>query len=98
ALEETLAEDRSRPCLDPEPLHALWRLLSRVERFFGEPRDVEWCFDGKQFWILQARPLTSAAASAAEPPDVEWTRANLVEVLPELASPQVAEVNARVHD
>jgi len=66
-------------------------LLTRIERHYAAPQDVEWCYDGGQFWIVQSRPITVAPASAGGC-DTEWTRANLAEVLPELTSPQALSV------
>jgi rifampicin phosphotransferase len=81
--------DGQRPSLSPAQIQELSALLTRVERHYGTPQDVEWCYDGTQFWIVQSRPITVRAASA---PDPEWTRANLAEVLPELTSPQALGV------
>jgi phosphohistidine swiveling domain-containing protein len=60
-------------------------LLKTIEAFYGAPQDIEWCFDGCRFWIVQSRPITTRADPSR---DIEWTRANLAEVLPELTSPQ----------
>src|SRR5438093_12834558 len=49
-------------------------LLVAVERFFNAPQDVEWCFDGAGFWIVQSRPITVRPHRGF---DIEWTRANL---------------------
>jgi phosphohistidine swiveling domain-containing protein len=71
--------------LGASEIETLWSLLSAIEREYGSPQDVEWCYDGTQIWIVQARPITVATVAAT---DTEWTRANLAEVLPELTSPQ----------
>jgi rifampicin phosphotransferase len=70
---------------------SLSELLIAIEREYGSPQDVEWCDDGRQMWIVQARPITVAAAT-----DIEWTRANLAEVLPELTAPQTLDVVDRL--
>lgn len=31
----------------------------------GEPIDIEWAFDGRQLWLLQARPITTLKSAAA---------------------------------
>lgn len=67
-------------------------LLRRIEQHYGAPQDVEWCHDGQQFWIVQSRPVTTVSnghkkASDARA-DIEWTRANVAEVLPDQMSPQ----------
>jgi phosphohistidine swiveling domain-containing protein len=53
--------------LTPEQIHELGRLLVRIEREAGVPQDVEWCHDGASFWIVQARPVTTARASSSNP-------------------------------
>jgi pyruvate,water dikinase len=78
--EEVLPKDDDRP---------LARLLVAIERHYGAPQDVEWCYDGSQYWIVQSRPITTCQLGLTPlAPDIEWTRANLAEVLPEQVSPQ----------
>ncbi|MQA31542.1 MAG: hypothetical protein GEU82_17185, partial [Luteitalea sp.] len=79
-----------RPVLDEMAIAELSQLALRIERFFGAPQDIEWCHDGRQFWVLQSRPVTAAPASGAN--DIEWTRANLIEVFPDQTSPQALAV------
>jgi pyruvate,water dikinase len=72
-------------------------LVLRIERLYGAPQDVEWCHDGRQYWILQSRPVTTHAQvgslkSEVRTPEPEWTRANLAEVLPDQLSPQALHV------
>ncbi|MCI0402797.1 MAG: PEP/pyruvate-binding domain-containing protein, partial [Acidobacteria bacterium] len=76
---------RDQPCLTSSQLSELGALLVRLEKFCAGPQDVEWCHDGEQFWIVQSRPVTAQRRPA---PDIEWTRANFREVLPDLPSPQ----------
>jgi rifampicin phosphotransferase len=52
--------------------------------------DMEWAWDGEQFWLLQARPITAAnrctyPALRAQP-DI-WTRGNTRDVVPDPLSP-----------
>jgi phosphohistidine swiveling domain-containing protein len=90
--------DRERYCLDDGQLAALAELGRRVEDYYGAPRDVEWAFADGRFWLLQARPITTAGAAdreqvrreeiaalqaLADPAGTVWSRTNLVEVLPE---------------
>jgi len=75
-------------------------LLARIEAVYGAPQDVEWCHDGRDFWIVQSRPVTAAreggGAAHSAPPEVEWTRANLAEVLPDQLSPQALDLYERI--
>ena len=72
--------------LSDDEIAALAALLQKVEAHYGAPQDVEWCRDGAGFWIVQSRPVTAVRSSDAL--DLEWTRANLAEVFPDLLSPQ----------
>jgi pyruvate,water dikinase len=86
------------PSLTPTKLLELTKLGHQVEQFYGEPRDIEWAFAGGKFWLLQARPITTADAfereqvrceeierlgKLAEASGTVWSRYNLAEVLPE---------------
>ena len=76
--------------LSDAQIQALAVLLAKIEQHYGAAQDIEWCHDGRQFWIVQSRPVTTNPRVIASParPDTEWTRANLVEVFPEQLSRQ----------
>ena len=95
---EVPAEKQSQPCLDAGRLAELAELGRRVETFYGEPRDVEWAWSEGRFWLLQARPITTAGAAEreqvrreemaalaarAEPGGTVWSRFNIPEGMPE---------------
>src|SRR5262245_20849952 len=74
-------------------LRELARMPLHIDQIYGAPQDVEWCHDGRQYWIVQSRPVTTAQlrtenlelrTTKFEP---EWTRANVAEVLPDQLSP-----------
>jgi phosphohistidine swiveling domain-containing protein len=48
------------PALVESQLAELASMLVRIEQHCGAPQDVEFCHDGKQFWIVQSRPITTA--------------------------------------
>ena len=62
---------------------ALSELAMRVHWALGEgqdPLDIEWAYDGSQFWLVQARPVTRLPRVTAEPVrhlPVVWSNANL---------------------
>ena len=59
-----------------------------IERLFGQPMDIEWVFDPRQLWLVQARPITAIPPSTnLTNDDCEWSRTNFKETLPELPSP-----------
>jgi pyruvate,water dikinase len=91
-------ERQSQACLDAQQLAALAALGRQVEEFYKGPRDVEWALAGGKFWLLQARPITTADAAEreavrrsmiaalqarAEPTGTVWSRFNLSEILPD---------------
>ncbi len=92
------ADKQGQPCLDAARLAELAELGRRVEAFYGEPRDVEWAWADGRFWLLQARPITTAdaaereqvrreemaaLAARAEPGGTVWSRFNIPEGMPE---------------
>jgi len=79
------ASDVGSGSLTLDQVRRLWSLLVKIEQDYAAPQDIEWCFDGGGFWIVQARPVTVAPTRKHE---TEWTRANLAEILPEFTSPQ----------
>lgn len=97
---EEIADSRaSEASLTDEQVIALARVAIRIEEQAGAPQDVEWSFADGQFYILQARPVTAAAAQPEENEgwvsefDSEtdaatiWTAANVQEVMPGQLSP-----------
>jgi len=76
-----------RPVLTDAQAIELARLAKAVERTLGAPADVEWVFDGRRFWLIQARPITALSQGGSTRGGTSWTRANLKEVFPELPSP-----------
>lgn len=84
-------------CLSDAQLQELAALGRQVEAFYGAPRDVEWALADGRFWLLQARPITTASAAEreqvrlqeiaqakqnADPSGTVWVRYNLSESLP----------------
>lgn len=74
--------------LADEQLFSLAHTAKRIERTFARPMDLEWVFDDRQLWIVQARPITTAHPSShLTNDDCEWSRTNFKETLPEIPSP-----------
>ncbi|WP_313256713.1 phosphoenolpyruvate synthase [Lacrimispora sp.] len=48
-----------KPCLTKEQVIALAALGKKIEKEFGSPQDIEWCFDGMKFYIVQSRGITT---------------------------------------
>lgn len=45
----------------------LAKLGARIEKYYGEPQDIEWCLANGKFSIVQARPITTLP-----PEPVKW--------------------------
>ncbi len=76
--ENVPADLRDKPCLDDATLGMLYRQGKRLDEFYGRPQDIEWAFDGKNLYILQARPVTTAASNASGYPNL-WDNSNIIE-------------------
>lgn len=77
----------------------------------GIPQDIEWCWDGERFFVLQSRPITTlkegavGASLPVVPPPSEWRlpnprakylRNNIVELMPDPLTPLFATLGLRV--
>ncbi len=49
-----------RATLSTGEVEELAALLLRIENHYGGPQDVEFCHDGRRFWVVQSRPITTA--------------------------------------
>ena len=77
-----------RATLSDDQLFALARAAKQIEKSFGHPVDLEWLYDERGLWLLQARPISGLTAPRQlTNDDCEWSRANFKETLPELPSP-----------
>ncbi len=98
-------EEATSLCVDEDLAREIAHLALRAGELLGYPADVEWAFDGKQVWLLQARPVTTGIAhlhprSASAPekpvasagmPDI-WSNLNTGEILPDVATPMTWSV------
>jgi len=82
----------------PAPVAEVAELALRVERVSGVPQDVEWAWDGRRLWLLQARPITVGAGgrdTCETPVDAsELTTNGIGEMLPGVLAPLVWDVNS----
>lgn len=49
---------RRQPSLSAAEAEQVLAVGLRIEELMGQPQDIEWAFDERQLWILQARPQT----------------------------------------
>lgn len=63
----------------------------QAESFFSAPQDIEWAFDGAEFWLLQSRPITTFAENQSrtvrDKNGVVWTDYFFAERFTEPVSP-----------
>lgn len=53
------AHMRRKPTLCKRQIVELARLGAAIERYYAAPQDIEWCYAGGQFYIVQVRPITT---------------------------------------
>ncbi|RMI33719.1 phosphoenolpyruvate synthase [Nocardia stercoris] len=71
------ADDIRDQVLTTDEILAVGRLALRVlEHHHGIPQDIEWAFDDRDLWLVQARPMT---ALAAEPSPAGTTSASITQ-------------------
>ncbi len=91
-LAPTPAARAAQPVLtgaQAEALGDIVRDAARALDYAGGGHDVEWVWDGRRFWIVQARPVTMAARytyPALRTQPAYWSRGNTREVLPQAMS------------
>lgn len=89
---------REIPSLRRGQVAELSQVGMEVEAFYGAPQDIEWTHANAQFYLLQARPITTLTDAAeieklrrqeietlekkADEGGTVWSRYNLAEVLP----------------
>ena len=94
--EKVVSSKRRRvPVLSDEQAAELLQLGLQIEDLFDKPMDIEWTWDGQQFAIVQARPITALPLPEPAPP-TEWQlppgkriamRNNIVELMADPLSP-----------
>ncbi|MFF0455780.1 phosphoenolpyruvate synthase [Nocardia africana] len=52
-------DESHRPVLTTDEATAVARLALEVQQHYGSPQDVEWAFDDRRLWLVQARPITT---------------------------------------
>lgn len=63
ALLPLTAHERTTPPLSSEQAGLVWGALQRTEVLFAAPQDLEWTLCGETLFVLQSRPITTAADS-----------------------------------
>jgi pyruvate,water dikinase len=87
-IEATTANDGA-PSLPIEDALHLAALVRDVAIKMGAPQDIEWAWDGCEFYLLQSRPITSLAGQRV------YSNNMVGEMLPGLIKPLVWSVSTR---
>lgn len=88
----------SELCLTGPQIDTLTRIGLRIEDVVGKPQDIEWALHEGEFFVLQARPITTALQPGTQrwrkrdisrtPRDsIVWSNVNVGEALPGVATP-----------
>jgi phosphoenolpyruvate synthase/pyruvate phosphate dikinase len=56
---EIKPEQQNSQALTDGQILQLERIGRKIERHFGRPQDIEWCFSGDTFYVVQSRPITT---------------------------------------
>jgi pyruvate,water dikinase len=95
---ETSEEKRQAPVLSDRQAAELTALGVKIEKHYGRPQDIEWGLAGGNWYLLQARPITTLKP-AEKVLDVdgqfrpgEYSRVMLVEIITEAVSPAFLSV------
>ena len=54
-----ISEKNNNQVLSKEEVYELSRIVIDIENYYNFPCDIEWSFENKNFFILQARPITT---------------------------------------
>jgi len=84
-----LINDPNRPLLDEIILQEIGRTTRTIVDILGCPQDIEWVWDGNQFHILQARPITTLHERHV------YSRRMVAEMSPGLIKPLLWSTNIR---
>lgn len=58
AEDKIIEGESSGESISQQQINMLVEEGKRIEKFFGTPQDIEWCFHGNKLFILQSRPIT----------------------------------------
>jgi phosphohistidine swiveling domain-containing protein len=97
---DTSLVSNGRGPLSASQLQKLAQYLEHIEALMGAPQDVEWAItgqnleEGDEIFFFQSRPITGLPRDAV-PFNVEWSRADYREFLPDTPSPLCASLLER---
>ena len=51
-------EEGNRPSFSPEQVMEVCGVACEIEKYYGKPMDIEFCYYQNKLYIVQARPIT----------------------------------------
>lgn len=86
---EVSKEDQEKLSLSQKQIQELTETALRIEKFYGIPQDIEFCFDAEgQLFILQTRPITTLKEyGPAAGNRMIWDNSNIIESYSGVTSP-----------
>ena len=59
-IEADVPEDKKdKQKLSEDQIQKLAKLCVNIEKHYGSPQDIEWAYEGGEFYITQSRPITT---------------------------------------
>ena len=90
--ERVAVEDPDRAALSRDRVVELAEIAARLEKVERGPWDVEFACDEAGTWVVQARPVTGQGFPEGGDEETVWSRANVGEALPGVATPLTRSV------
>ncbi len=76
---------KSESSLTDKQIYELCQCLDQLEKHFGKPQDIEFCYADNQLYLLQTRPITGLTIDKGE--YTLWDNSNIVESYPGITTP-----------
>ena len=93
------AEQLGKPALSESQVKTVAEALEKIKRFYGRPMDIEFAFEDKFFYLLQARPITNLSR-VADPNGqyIVWDNSNIIESYPGVTTPLTFSFILRMYE
>jgi len=82
---EVPLKDQNQTTLNNDQLQQISKLLDRLNKYFGQPQDIEFAFANDELYLLQTRPITAISKPKGE--YILWDNSNIIESYPGITTP-----------
>lgn len=98
-LEELTDEWKNTRVLSDEQIREIGSALDKLFAVFNSYQDIEFCWKGNTFFLLQTRPITTVSTTAASNGEyIIWDNSNIIESYPGLTSPYTFSFISKVYE